>query len=232
MLHLAFYCCFYGSDQNKAFQIPKLPSQKYPCFFFTNNTLLLKQLQFTGWRPVSQTHIHTEDDLIESAMVSKHVKAMPHGYPELQFFDYTVYMDTKVPWVNETMVEEMIQTYFVHQSYALLLRTHWFLNTNIWNDFILSVERFERYRLQEDQMKQYIASQVSQGLTVMNDELFATGFLIRNMKHEKIHEINETWYQHIQQCGIQCQISFFFVRQLFSPWIHSFKEYPYLEPEM
>jgi hypothetical protein len=49
--------------------------------------------------------------------------------------------------------------------------------------------------------------------------------VIRNMKHKKINKINETWYQHIQECCIQDQISFFFV--LFNEDILSFTEYPF-----
>jgi hypothetical protein len=48
------------------------------------------------------------------------------------------------------------------------------------------------------------------------------------MKHEKIKEINNTWYQHIQECGIQDQISFFFVKQLFNDYIYPFTEIPFV----
>ena len=33
------------------------------------------------------------------------------------------------------------------------------------------------------------------------------------MKHPDIIKINESWYSHIQECGMQCQISFFFAKQ-------------------
>ena len=42
-------------------------------------------------------------------------------------------------------------------------------------------------------------------------------------------ELNNTWYKHIQECGIQCQISFFFVKQLFPDIIVSFTENPFVE---
>lgn len=47
------------------------------------------------------------------------------------------------------------------------------------------------------------------------------------MKHEKINEINTTWYQDIQECGIQDQLLFFFVKQLFD-CIYSFVEQPFV----
>jgi hypothetical protein len=46
------------------------------------------------------------------------------------------------------------------------------------------------------------------------------------MKHPKIIEMNTLWFDNIQDCGIQCQISFFFVKQLFSECILSFSENP------
>ncbi len=47
------------------------------------------------------------------------------------------------------------------------------------------------------------------------------------MRHEKNNELSSTWYQHIQECGIQDQISFFFVQQLFSDIIYPFTETPF-----
>ena len=47
---------------------------------------------------------------------------------------------------------------------------------------------------------------------------------LQHLKHEKTNKINETWYEHIQECGIQDQISFFFVKQLFEGYAHSFNE--------
>jgi hypothetical protein len=51
------------------------------------------------------------------------------------------------------------------------------------------------------------------------------------MKHPEINKIGETWLNHIQMCGIQDQISFFFVKQLFSDYILPFKEIPFVPPE-
>ena len=45
---------------------------------------------------------------------------------------------------------------------------------------------------------------------------------------EKMIEINTMWYKHIQECGIQCQISFHFIKQLFDEYIHPFTEIPFL----
>jgi hypothetical protein len=39
--------------------------------------------------------------------------------------------------------------------------------------------------------------------------------------------INTTWYEHINECGIQDQISFFFIKQLFNNDIYPFFENPF-----
>ena len=74
----------------------------------------------------------------------------------------------------------------------------------------------------------YILHQVNNGLSEYVENHCACGFLIRNMKHEKMNELNSTWYKHIQDCGIQDQISFFFVKQLFTDYIYPFSEIPFV----
>jgi hypothetical protein len=82
--------------------------------------------------------------------------------------------------------------------------------------------------MQEEQCKNYIQKQINIGLSEITENHSACGFLIRNMKPDKMIEINTKWYEHIQECGIQCQISFFFVKQLFNEYILPFTEIPFL----
>ena len=165
--------------------------------------------------------------MIESCMVGKHIKTMPHEYAELKEYDYLCFLDSKLGKVSETFVENYIHTYFIEKNYALLLRQHWHIRDNVWNEFNESMYQ-ERYRIESDNYRKYISNQVAKGLTETTDRHCATGFLIRNMKHEKMIELNTTWYQHIQECGIQCQISFHFINQLFREHIHPFTEYPFV----
>ena len=46
--NLAFYTYFIGTDSNPAFMIPLLPSETYPCYFFTNNHRLLNKIKKTS----------------------------------------------------------------------------------------------------------------------------------------------------------------------------------------
>jgi hypothetical protein len=226
-LKLAFYAYFYGSDSNIRFQIPELPSLKYPCYFYTNNQRMLEQLKETGWISIFQD-ISSTDDLIESCMLGKRIKTQPTEYEELKPYDYLCYLDTTLDKVSETFVEDFIRKYFIENNYALLLRQHVFIHDcNVWNEYHESMKQ-ERYQKQADQYCCYIHNQVSKGLNIRTDYHCQCGFLIRNMKHEKINDINTTWYRHIQECGIQDQISFFFVKQLFPEYIHAFSEIPFV----
>lgn len=224
-MNLAFYTCFYGSNSNPAFAIPALPSLKYKCYYFTNNNTMIDHLKTTKWIGIYDNK-PTHDDLIESCMAGKHVKTSPHEYKELKEYDYLCFLDSKLPKVNETLLEEFVDKYFIKQNYALLLREHYFLKPNVWNEYNNCLIHY-RYQLQKNQMLNYINKQIANGLREEIPQHSACGFLIRNMKHPKIDHINNCWYEHIQECGIEDQISFFFVKQLFYENIYSFTENPY-----
>tara|TARA_Y100000310_G_C20232283_1_gene600799 strand:- start:22 stop:585 length:564 start_codon:yes stop_codon:yes gene_type:complete len=187
---------------------------------------MLEKIKSTNWIGIYDDK-PTHDDLIESCMVGKHIKTSPHEYQELKDYSYLCFLDSKSAKVNETFVEDFITKYFIEQNYALLLREHSFVHRDVWNEYKESMGQ-KRYRLQSERYINYMKNQMRNGLSERTKHHCATGFLIRNMKHEKMKEINNTWYQHVQECGIQCQISFFFVKQLFDGCIHSFTENPFV----
>jgi len=220
-LNLAFYTCFYGSVNNTAFKIPEVPSLKYKCYYYTNNASMFQQLKSTNWIGRFD-NIPTKDDLIESAMASKHVKACPDKFIDLKGYSYLCYFDSKLE-IDVNLIENLILDYFIRDSYALLLPEHWFIRHDVWNEFNEAMLQ-PRYKLEAEKYKTYITKQLSNGLSQTTRHHCCTGILIRNMKHPKINDLNSTWYQHIQECGIECQISFFFVKQLFSDCVYSLKE--------
>lgn len=225
-LNLAFYTYFYGSNSNSAFTIPMLPSFKYNCYYYTNNISIIELLKNTNWIGI-YVPIPINDDIIESCMVGKHIKTMPHDFNELKDYHYLCYLDSKLQHISERFVEIFIHKYFIEENYALLLRKHWFVNDNIWNEYNESMIQ-ERYKLESEKYKKYINNQINNGLSETTDKHCACGFLIRNMKHDKIIDIGRTWYQHILECGMQDQISFFFVKQLFHEYILPFTENPFV----
>jgi len=225
--NIAFYTCFYGTNNNPAFKIPEIPSEKYDCYYFSNNTKLLEKLNGTKWIGIYDNKPITNNS-IESCMYGKHVKVVPEDFEVLKPYDYTCFLDSKLDKVSETFIETFIETYFIKQNYALLLREHIFIKDNVWNEFNESMKQ-DRYVQEKEKYQKYINKQISNGLVETTDKHCQCGFLIRNMRHPNITEIDKTWYSHIQECGIQDQISFFFVKQLFHDSIYPFKEIPFVE---
>lgn len=226
--NLAFYTCFYGSDNNPAFKIPLVPSLNYKCYYFTNNKKLLNLIKNTKWIGIYDEKGNTiNDDDIQSCMNGKHVKICPQEYTILKEYDYLCFLDSKLQKINEKLIENFIQKYFIKDNFALLLRKHWFVKPNIWSEYNESMIQL-RYKKHEEQYKSYINNQLNNGLDETTLFHCACGLLIRNMKHPETNNINNTWYKHVEECGIQDQISFFFVKQLFKGFIFPFTEIPFL----
>jgi hypothetical protein len=89
----------------------------------------------------------------------------------------------------------------------------------------------ERYKLHEKRYRDYVDTQIKSGFKDIVTDHAQTGFIIRNMNHPRIKELDEFWYSEIKRIGIQCQIVFFFVRQRYSDIIKVFTEYPFEETE-
>jgi hypothetical protein len=225
--NLAFYTCFYGSESNIAFKVPELPSEKYDCYYFTNNKKILSMIKGTKWIGIYDDKPVTED-IIESCMYGKYVKVLPNN-TNLQKYDYTCFLDSKLKKISESMIENLINTYMVNTDKALLLREHTIIkDPNIWNEFNESMKQ-ERYSTQRKQILNYINKKLESGFKETIDTHSQCGLLVRKMNHPKISEVNNTWYENIQECGIQDQISFFFVKQSYDKYIYSFNEDPFMK---
>lgn len=215
--YLAYYTCFYGDDNNVAFRIPPIPSYQYNCYFYSNNYNLLNKLKNTYWIGIYD-NLPISEDINISTMQGKRIKTNPQLYDKIKDYKYLCFLDSKFDKLNEKLILNKIDEYFIKQNYALLLRQHHFVGNNIWDEFNMSMYQ-ERYVKEEKQIRKYINSQFKKGLKEITDSHSQCNLLIRNMKHDKIININETWLKHIEKCGIQDQISFFFVKQIFNKYI-------------
>ena len=126
-------------------------------------------------------------------------------------YDFTFYTDDKlIP--NITKIENSI--YELNNSNSCLgIRKHPFLKNNILFEFGESMLQ-SRYKVEWEKTVEYINSEINNGYK-LESQMYWTSAILRNMKHEDINLINETWYDHIQRCGIECQISFNFISQRF-----------------
>ena len=101
-----------------------------------------------------------------------------------------------------------------------MIPIHPFLNTNsVWNEFNESLKQ-ERYKLEKIKYENYIYKQMIYGLTdyMSNSNHYTTHLIIRK-NNDIIRELNSKWYEHIQECGIECQISFYFIQQIYKNFI-------------
>ena len=229
---LAFYTCFYGSNDNIAFKIPPLPSTKFDCYYFTNNNDMFKKIESSGWIPIYDIDDKpVTTDIVASCMMGKEVKVSPDKNVILNKYKYTCFFDSKVPKVSEEFIQNMIKKYFIDQDYALLLREHQWVQPKIWKEYDESMTQ-ERYKKDSEHYKSYINGKLANGLSDTVSKHGTCYLLLRNMKHPQIAALDKAWADNIKECGIQDQISFFFVKQEFDEYIHVFNEKPFADKDV
>ena len=213
-LNVAFYTVFFGTDTNNANCVHEVPTQLYPCYYFTNNETTLQQAKSKGWLAI-HLDLPLLDNVEQSTMQAKFLKAKPSANDILKKYNYTVYFDSKLE-INVNNILSKISTFPINKSY--ILKTHPYLPNNVWGELTEALLQ-SRYKDIKDKIIHYMEDMLSMGFQAEFNHLYATGVIIRNMKHPKTNQIDDAWYTHIQKCGIECQISFFFVNQLFHPFI-------------
>jgi hypothetical protein len=220
---LVYYTCFFGDNNNIANKINNPPSLKYDCYFFTNNQNTYESLKNTNWIPIF-INIPIKKTLTENAMDAKKLKACPHHFDILNKYEYTCYFDSKL-YVKCHEVESMIDNIFTSDDYLYIMGRHPFVKPNIWNEYNEAMHQ-ERYAIEKERYYNYIMKQLNNGLKDTVENHYQTGFIIRRSS-SKTNEINELWYKHIKECGIECQISFFFIQQIYRPHIYTINTYGY-----
>jgi hypothetical protein len=227
-MKIAFYSCFFGNDMNDRNRIPKCPSLNHDCYFFTNNSNTYSALENTGWKGVYLgDKIPVKSNATESAMDAKHLKACPYMYKELQIYDATCYIDSSLTITSLSQIITMTEDTFKYSNYWMIISRHPFISEtwlpsarNEFNNAMLQ----PRYAVERENYEKYMAEQIASGLLETDDIHFATGFIIRKNCMEARH-LGEIWYHHIKMCGIECQISFFFVQQMFKGGIYGIEPY-------
>jgi len=221
---LVYYTCFFGDNNNIANMINDPPSNYYDCYYFTNNQLTYNSLINTNWIPIF-IDIPIKDTLTENAMDAKELKACPHHFKELTKYEYTCYFDSKLI-VKSNEVEDMINNILKDSQFLYIVSKHPFLTSNnVWDEYNESFHQ-PRYAIEKDKYYNYIIKQLNNGLSDTSDVHYQTGFIIRKSS-EKTNEINDLWYEHIKECGIECQISFFFIQQIYKKYIYTIETYGY-----
>ena len=207
---LAVYSTYCGSSANKTFN-PALVTDGHPHFFISNNRDVLSEAHALGWQPI-YLDVEVSEDPVVSAGQAKLAKALPHRFAELEGFDFTFYKDDKI--THSGAVLEACVAKMCAQNACLAIRPHPFLSGNTLFEFGEAMMQ-PRYKAQWDKSVAYITQEIKDGYS-LESTMYWTSAILRNMRHRDTRPLCETWYEHIDRCGIECQISFNFVAQRFS----------------
>jgi hypothetical protein len=208
--NLAIYSTYCGTTKNLTFCARRYVD--YPAYFITNNPEVLSIAEENGWIPLLIDGMVPSDDPIISATQAKFAKALPHRFEALNEYDFLFYTDDKYK-LAENMLPGLAASMRANKS-PIAMKLHPWLKPNVLLEFTESLGQ-KRYFDQRMMMIDYITSQIEVGLKAQSQHHFTTNCILRDMRHPEIANINETWYRHIQACGIECQVSFFFVAQMF-----------------
>ena len=120
--------------------------------------------------------------------------------------------------IHEHKVLELIPT-LENSDKIIALSKHDRSNefTSVWDEFNLAMI-YDKYRLEEDRNMAYITKQLENGFSEKIDVHFCSTVTVKK-KCDKMIEFDELWYSHIQECGIECQISLSFIQQKYIDYI-------------
>lgn len=218
---IAFGTVYIGEETD--INIPKVPQQN-DSYFITNRKELFPKISRAGWQPVF-VNIPTIDtiDLVEKQIyyttACKEYRVFPQKYLQKKF-DYIVMFDNKfnvnVSGTYKTIYKPLLNAISVHR--------HIFIKPGegIKKEFKKCIKYQQRYKRQESQYKKYIEEQKKLGLSINHNKHYQLGYVIYNMNHSKITKIQNTWMKHINKCGINDQISFNFIGQIYDEYIEEF----------
>ena len=77
---------------------------------------------------------------------------------------------------------------------------------------------------EKEKMEVYLDTKLREGYSLNVPMHYETGFIVRNQTDARVRRLNEAWYDEILRCGIQCQMSFFFVQQMFREMVENLCE--------
>lgn len=208
---IAFYTVFYGSDYNWANLLPSPPTDQYPCYYLTNNPQTYNKLTWSKWIPVLLTDIPIYNDDIKDAMSAKLLKTCPHRSEILDQYEYLCYFDSKTQVDGPKALKIINQ--LAQSPQSIVLSKHPLDFHDVWDEYQLCLQ-YPKYACEQEQYKRYLDLCLNAGFRRQLDTHYTTQMIIR--KNNPIgREIGEVWYDHVQNCGIECQISFSIIQQIY-----------------
>ena len=214
---IAYYTCYFGGDINCSKLIPIVPSQTYDCYYFTNNIDIYNQLQYTKFIRVFLENIPIYNCFVKDTMATKELRSCPHKFPILQKYEYLCWFDSKLNVYEDKVIN--ILNIMDNNNKLLCMTKHPYSDSfnSVFDEYNLAIT-YEKYASQKDMYLNYIKKQLLKGFSDKIKVHFCCGFRIMKMC-EKQNEIGETWFEYINECGIEDQISFQFVVQTYEDYI-------------
>jgi hypothetical protein len=209
---LAYYTCFFGGNNNYSFLIPPIPSKEYDCYYFTNNMDIYNKLKDTGFIRIFIHDIPIYDDANKDTMSYKVYRCKPFDIDILKIYDYVCWFDNKLKVFDEE-IENIIYD-LDNSDKSIVFTRHPYSETynSIWDEFNLSMSH-TKYKNEETKYINFINKMIKNGYPESNKN----GFLCAGMNIRKNNEISKKfgldWFNNILECGIQDQISLYFVSQ-------------------
>lgn len=208
-MSLAVYSTYCGTTRNKTFN-PLPVESDYQHFFISNNEEVLSESTKLGYSPIFLDK-EVSDDPVLSAYQAKIAKVLPHTIEPLTVYDFLFYKDDK-KLLNTAKIEGLVKM-LIDSDSSIAIRPHPFLTGNILYEYGEAM-RQARYKAQWNKTVAYITEELENG-SQLACQMYWTSAILRNMRHSDTIEINNKWWEHINRCGIECQISFDIIAQKF-----------------
>ncbi len=202
------YSTYCGSIKNKTFNAKPVASD-VDHIFISNNETILRNAEKMGWKPC-YIEIPVYENLIYSAFQAKIAKTVPHIFPFMEKYHFSMYLVDKLNF-NTSLLNDFQQLVIKNNS-PIAIRQHNFLKPTVLHEFSEAM-RHKRYLALRDRTINYILHKENSGFTLKPENIFWTSAIFRDHQHIQIKKLNEQWYEDRLMCGINCQISFDFVAQ-------------------
>jgi len=212
---LAYYTCFFGGNNNYSYLIPPLPSTEYDCYYFTNNMDIYIKLQDTNFIRVFVDDIPIFNDENKDSMSSKIYRCNPFDINVLNAYEYMCWFDNKLRVFDKDIINIIYELDNTDKSIVFTRHPYYEKYNSIWDEFTLSMNT-KKYKNKELNYNSYISKMIMSGY----NESFKDGFLCGGFSIRKNNEISKKfaleWFNNILECGIQDQISLYFVSQKYT----------------
>tara|TARA_X000000950_G_C13913368_1_gene659877 strand:+ start:4449 stop:5267 length:819 start_codon:yes stop_codon:yes gene_type:complete len=227
-IKLAYVSGYVGPIDNNLYATPRIPNkiENIDCYFITNVETVAHEAETNGWAVIIIAH-PSDHSYHGCTRACKKLKIFPQSYvpsDKRDEYDFILWFDNKFDPIHSD-IKIVLNKW--DKSKAMAMHYHPKLaNENglgsVYEEINLSMDQ-DRYKLEYDQYKNYVDGEISLKYSPENEKHYTCCFIIYYLKNTITYKIQETWWTHVQQCGIQDQISMFFVAQRFKNEIINFE---------